>query len=97
MHVDKTTVSKWENEADQRGERSDLLIRTVAVSQDSKLRDKLEEVVRNFERIGENKSRCGSAWTRTSWNSSTPDRGVRRLPLGQLQSLQVFFLCSQYR
>lgn len=38
LHVDKTTVSKWENDEDPVGQQSDLLIRSLVLLKDEKLR-----------------------------------------------------------
>ena len=51
LHVDKTTLSKWENNDDPVGVQSDLAIRMLAMSQNKELRDKLTEVVGEFEKI----------------------------------------------
>ena len=51
LHVDRTTLSKWENNEDKVGRQSDLLIRSVALALGEGLKEKMEEVVRDFERI----------------------------------------------
>ncbi len=51
IHVDKTTLSKWENEHDPVGEQSDLLIRAVILALAEGLRPNVAEVVRDFEKI----------------------------------------------
>jgi DNA-binding transcriptional regulator YiaG len=52
LHIDKTTLSKWENNDDPVGTQSDLAIRMLAMSQDESLRDKLKYVIReHFEKI----------------------------------------------
>lgn len=55
LHVDKTTLSKWENNDDPVGYQSDRLIRLLAISRDRELCEKIGEVVKNFERIRERK------------------------------------------
>lgn len=51
LHVDKTTLSKWENNEDKVGAQSDLLVRTVALALGDGLAAKAEQYVRDFERI----------------------------------------------
>jgi DNA-binding transcriptional regulator YiaG len=52
LHVDKTTLSKWENNDDPVGTQSDLAIRMITMSLDKELKNKLSEVVREqFEKI----------------------------------------------
>ena len=51
LHVDKTTLSKWENNDDPVGPQSDLAIRMIAMSQNKELREKLKEAIREFEKI----------------------------------------------
>jgi putative zinc finger/helix-turn-helix YgiT family protein len=51
IHVDRTTLSKWENNDDKIGRQSDLLIRSVTLALGDGLKDKMEELVRYFERI----------------------------------------------
>jgi putative zinc finger/helix-turn-helix YgiT family protein len=51
FHVDKTTVSKWENEADQIGEQSDLLIRSVAITLSDLSKDLGRKIVEGFGEI----------------------------------------------
>ena len=41
LHVDKTTISKWENDEDPIGEQSDLLIRGIVLLADEKVRRKI--------------------------------------------------------
>lgn len=38
LHVDKTTLSKWENDEDPIGQQSDLLVRSYVLLRDQKLR-----------------------------------------------------------
>src|SRR5215469_3545904 len=52
LHVDRSTLSKWENNEDPVGAQSDLAIRMLVMSLDDALRDKLSAVVREqFEKI----------------------------------------------
>ncbi len=51
LHVDKTTFSKWENNDDPVGTQSDLAIRMMVLSLDEPLREKVAELVREFEKI----------------------------------------------
>lgn len=51
LHVDRTTLSKWENGEDRVGGQSDLLIRMVVVSLGEGLRDQLDNVVRNLAQV----------------------------------------------
>ena len=51
IHVDKTTLSKWENDEDPVGEQSDLLIRALAVIRGDGLHAKVDEVVGQFAAI----------------------------------------------
>ncbi len=41
LHVDKTTISKWENDEDPIGGQSDLLIRSIVLLTDEKVRRKM--------------------------------------------------------
>lgn len=45
LHIDKTTLSKWENNDDPVGTQSDLAIRMVVMAKDAALQPKLTEVV----------------------------------------------------
>ena len=47
LRVDKTTISKWENDADAVGEQSDQLIRLYALSLGDGLQSKLKLIVRD--------------------------------------------------
>lgn len=53
LHVDKTTLSKWENDDDPIGEQSDRLIRAVTLALGEGLKDRIEEIVRAFGCIQE--------------------------------------------
>lgn len=48
LDVDKTTLSKWENNADPIGDQSDRLVRTMALIMGDRLREKLDEVISHF-------------------------------------------------
>ena len=49
--VDRTTLSKWENDDDPVGEPSDRLIRMIALTLGEDLKEKTEEMVRSFPEI----------------------------------------------
>jgi len=51
IHVDRTTLSKWETNDDPVGEQSDRLIRLIALSLGEGLREKLVEAIRSFPSI----------------------------------------------
>jgi putative zinc finger/helix-turn-helix YgiT family protein len=51
LHTDKTTVSKWENDADPVGPQSDLLIRSVAVTLSDASKEISRKVVEGFAEI----------------------------------------------
>ena len=52
LHVDRTTLSKWENNDDPVGTQSDLAIRMLVMALDEELSKKLSGVVREqFEKI----------------------------------------------
>jgi DNA-binding transcriptional regulator YiaG len=53
LHVDRTTLSKWENNNDPIGPQSDRLIRAVVMALGEGLKEKLEETVRHFATIGD--------------------------------------------
>lgn len=52
LKVDKTTISKWENDHDRVGDQSDRLIRLTALATDEGLEKKLKEVVENLPQMG---------------------------------------------
>ncbi len=52
LNVDKTTISKWENDHDPVGEQSDRLIRLTVVALGDGLEEKLKAVVENLPQIG---------------------------------------------
>jgi len=70
LHVDKTTVSKWENDEDLVGEQSDLLIRSVALLEDEKLREAMVAPVRLFPQVKRARRRLV-----INYNLSTGDSG----------------------
>jgi hypothetical protein len=52
LHIDRTTLSKWETNDDRVGAQSDLAIRMLAMSEDAGLRKKMQQVIHeNFEKI----------------------------------------------
>jgi DNA-binding transcriptional regulator YiaG len=51
LHVDKTTLSKWENNEDPVGDQSDRLIRAIALALGEGLKRGQEEAIREFSRI----------------------------------------------
>lgn len=51
--VDRATLSKWENNADNVGGSSDRLIRSVALALGEGLKGRAEEGIRNFDWIVE--------------------------------------------
>ncbi len=55
LDVDKTTLSKWETGEDPVGPQSDRLIRLIAVTTGDRLKEKVEEVIQNFEKIQKRK------------------------------------------
>lgn len=48
LHIDRTTLSKWENNDDKVGAQSDLLIRAIALALGDGLKEKAEQYVRLF-------------------------------------------------
>ena len=57
LDVDKTTLSKWENDADKVGEQSDRLIRIMALIMGEGLREKLDEMVKSFSKSRRTRTR----------------------------------------
>jgi DNA-binding transcriptional regulator YiaG len=51
LHINRTNLSKWENDEDKVGAQSDRLIRTIALSLGEGLKEKLEELIRKFPEI----------------------------------------------
>ena len=70
LHVDKTTVSKWENDEDPVGEQSDLLIRSVALLEDEKLREATAAPLHLFPQVRRARRRL-----LINYNLSTGDSG----------------------
>jgi DNA-binding transcriptional regulator YiaG len=70
LHVDKTTVSKWENDEHPVGEQSDLLIRSVVLLKDEKLREAMGAPLELFPEIKQARRRLG-----INCNLSTGDSG----------------------
>jgi len=57
LHVDKTTLSKWENNEDPIGVQSDLLARAVVISRDKRLEKRAADHIRAFEKIADKQKR----------------------------------------
>lgn len=57
LEIDKTNLSKWENNEDKIGEQSDRLIRSITIALGDGLQERIEEVVRLFPRIHKSKRR----------------------------------------
>ncbi|HEY6126848.1 MAG TPA: helix-turn-helix domain-containing protein [Candidatus Acidoferrum sp.] len=53
LRVNKTTLSKWENNEDPIGIQSDLLARTVVISRDKRLEKRAADHIRAFEKIAD--------------------------------------------
>lgn len=53
LRVDKTTLSKWENNDDPIGFRSDVWARTVVMSRDKRLEKRAADHIRAFEQIAD--------------------------------------------
>ncbi len=51
LHVDRVTLSKWENNEDKIGAQSDRLIRLIVLAKDPALRQTVKEAVDQFEKI----------------------------------------------
>ena len=51
LNIDRTTLSKWETNADPVGDQSDRLIRVIAVGLGKGLKPELERIVRDFPGI----------------------------------------------
>ena len=56
IHVDKTTLSKWENNDDRVGDQSDRLIRLLVLALGEGLRDFMAGAVEGFPKIRDRKS-----------------------------------------
>lgn len=59
LHVDKTTISKWENEEDPIGEQSDRLLRVITLALGDDLKTKMEEMIAMFPRIDSKPQKIG--------------------------------------
>ena len=57
LEIDKTNLSKWENNEDRIGEQSDRLIRSIAIALGDRLKERIEEVVRSFPHIHKSRRR----------------------------------------
>ncbi len=57
LHIDKTTLSKWENNEDAIGLQSDLLARAVVISRDKRLEKRAADHIRAFEKIANKRKR----------------------------------------
>ena len=57
LDVDKTTLSKWENDADKVGDQSDRLIRVMALITGEGLREKLDDIVTLFSKMRKGKTK----------------------------------------
>lgn len=55
--VDKTTVSKWENNEDPIGFQSDLFLRTVVMSLDEQLREGVPKLIQYFREVANKQKR----------------------------------------
>lgn len=57
LDIDKTNLSKWENNQDKIGEQSDRLMRSITIALGDGLKERIEEVVRSFPHIHKSKRR----------------------------------------
>ncbi|MGB6834193.1 MAG: helix-turn-helix transcriptional regulator [Candidatus Acidiferrum sp.] len=57
LRVNKTTLSKWENNEDPIGLQSDLLARAIVISRDKRLEKRAADHIRAFERIADQQKR----------------------------------------
>ena len=57
LEIDKTNLSKWENNEDKIGEQSDRLIRSITLALGDGLKQRMEDIVRSFPRIHKSKRR----------------------------------------
>jgi transcriptional regulator with XRE-family HTH domain len=57
LRVNKTTLSKWENNEDPIGLQSDLLARAIVVSHDKRLEKRAADHIRAFENIADQQKR----------------------------------------
>jgi len=66
LHIDKTTLSKWENDRQEVGEQSDRLIRMYALVLGEGLQQEQRQVVQDcFPRIGDS-TRSVRVWINSS-------------------------------
>jgi putative zinc finger/helix-turn-helix YgiT family protein len=61
IHTDKTTISKWENNADPIGEQSDLLIRSLAITLSDLSKELGRKIVEGFGEIASQHATSTSA------------------------------------
>ena len=59
LHVDKSTISKWENDEDPIGEQSDRLFRVITVALGEGLKEKIEQVIAMFPHIDSKPQKIG--------------------------------------
>lgn len=59
LHVDKATLSKWENGEDPVGAQSDLLIRMLALALGDRLQDKIPGMAAGFDKISPRRKPVG--------------------------------------
>ena len=57
LRVNKTTLSKWENNEDPIGLQSDLLARAIVISRDKRLEKRAADHIRAFEKIADQQKR----------------------------------------
>lgn len=57
LRVNKTTLSKWENNEDPIGVQSDLLARAIVISRDKRLEKRAADHIRAFEKIADQQKR----------------------------------------
>jgi len=57
LRVNKTTLSKWENNEDPIGLQSDLLARAIVISRDKRLEKRAADHIRAFENIADQQKR----------------------------------------
>jgi len=57
LRVNKTTLSKWENNEEPIGLQSDLLARAIVVSHDKRLEKRAADHIRAFENIADQQKR----------------------------------------
>ena len=70
LEIDKTNLSKWENNEDRIGEQSDRLIRSITIALGDRLKDRIEEVVRSFPHIHKSRRRPRLEWDAESLSVS---------------------------